>query len=169
MLLQIFSNLLRVDPEVKRAVVKWLVDCFEANTSREQMAYRLQSGVAAMLLASDGFFLNLNWVLLRLCKPFMVSGGEKALSRLTSVDPSYCASWSPEDCAAGDSFGPLVNFSKEAKLVPCEDDQHSDGAAVCEKPDFLFVTHCFFLTHKSLILGEVMLASYWYSHNMMIH
>lgn len=159
MLFQIFSNLLRVDSEVKRAVIKWLVDCFETNSSRAKIAYRLGSGLEVMLYASDGFFLNLNWVLLRLCKPFMVSGGEKALSRLTSVDPSYCAGWSVEDCATGDSFGPLVNFSNEAKLVPCEDNEHSDGSAVCRKPDFSFVTHCFFLTHKSLILGEVILAS----------
>lgn len=142
---------------MKRAVVTWLVDCFEANASRAQMAFRLRSGVEAMLLASDGFFLNLNWVLLRLCKPFMVASGGKALSRLTSIDPTYCGGWSPEECAAGDSFGPLVNFSKESKLVPCESSQCSEGSIVREMPDFLFVTHCFFLTHKSLILGEWML------------
>lgn len=143
-----------MDSDVKRAIIKWLVDCFEANAPRAQMAYRFQSGLETMLLASDGLFLNLNWVLLRLCLPFMISGGDKQLARLVSVDPAYCASWSREQCATGDSLGPLVDFSKETKLVPSDSSQLSENCQHSEMPVFHFVTHCFFLTHKSLILGE---------------
>lgn len=118
------------------------------------MAYRLQSGFESMRLASDGFFLNLNWVLLRLSKPLMVASGAKGLSRLNSINPAYCASWSKEECANGDNLGPLVDFSKETKLVPFERSKSSKDDRVQRKPDFQFVTHCFFLTHKSLILGK---------------
>ena len=142
---------------MKRAVIKWLVDCFAANSTRAQMAYRYQSGMETMLLAGDGFFLNLNWLLLLLCRPFMVSGGEKGLARLSSVEPSYCSPWTQEQCTSGDSIGPLVDFSKETKLVPSGDDQASGNHSDSAMPNFQFVTHCFFLTHKSLILGEVLL------------
>ena len=143
---------------MKRVVIKWLVDCYTANSKRAQMAFRYQSGMETMLLASDGFFLNLNWVLLSLCQPFMVSGGEKGLARLSSVEPSYCSSWTQEQCAAGDSLGPLVDFSKETKLVSREGDQATCSPSdTVDMPNFQFVTHCFFLTHKSLILGTALL------------
>lgn len=121
------------------------------------MAFRYQSGMEVMLLAGDGFFLNLNWVLLSLCQPFMVSGGEKSLSRLISVEPSYCSPWTQQQCSTGDNLGPLVDFSKETKLVSHEDDQATSSPSdAADMPNFQFVTHCFFLTHKSLILGTAL-------------
>jgi hypothetical protein len=138
---------------MKRAVIKWLVDCYDANSSRSQMAYRYQSGMETILLAGDGFFLNLNWLLLSLCQPFMVSGGEKGLARLSTVEPSYCSPWTQEQCTTGDSVGPLVDFSKETKLVSHKSDQVASKHNVVDMPNFQFVTHCFFLTHKALILG----------------
>ena len=146
-----------MDTVVKRAVIKWLVDCYAANSTRAQMAYRYQSGMETILLAGDGFFLNLNWLLLSLCQPFMVSSGEKGLARLSSVEPSYCSPWTREQCTTGDSVGPLVDFSKETKLVSCESDQATSKHSVTDMPNFQFVTHCFFLTHKSLILGTALL------------
>lgn len=138
---------------VKRAVIKWLVDCYAANARRAQIAFRYQSGMETLLLAGDGFFLNLNWLLLSLCQPFMVSSGEKGLARLSSVEPSYCSPWTREHCSSGDSIGPLVDFSKETKLVSCGSDEPANKCALADMPNFQFVTHCFFLTHKSLILG----------------
>ena len=134
-------------------MIKWFVDCFTANSMRSQMAYRYQSGVDAMLLASDGFFLNLNWLLLLLCQPFMVSSSAKSLTRLSLVEASYCCAWTKEQCTNGDQLGPIVDFSKETKLVPHQSNQDSSTHNELEMPNFQFVTHCFFLTHKSLILG----------------
>ena len=145
---------------MKRAVIKWLVDCYAANSTRAQMAYRYQSGMETMLLAGDGFFLNLNWLLLSLCQPFMVSAGEKGLTRLNSVEPSYSSPWTQEQCATGDNLGPLVDFSKETKLVSRESDQAASQHSIADMPNFQFVTHCFFLTHKSLILGMVYSVGY---------
>lgn len=146
--------MLRVHVEVKQAVVKWLVGCFEANDSRAKMSYRFRTGLEDAVLASDGFFLNLNWVLLRLCRPFLLSDAGKGLAQLSSVDHTYCSSWSREQCSAGDDVGPLVDFSQETKLSPHTTGDDDDGPLVRRKPNFRFVTHCFFLTHKSLILGE---------------
>ena len=120
------------------------------------MAYRFQSGHDTMLVDSDGFFLNLNWVLLRLCQPFILSHEGRSLVKLNSVDPAYCLQWSQDECSAGDSNGPLVDFSEETKLVPLETAEDRDSSPERLKPDFRFITHCFFLTHKSLILGKRM-------------
>ncbi len=71
--------------------------------------------------ASDGFFLNLSWVTLRLAAPIM--GGKK--SRFLAIDSSYCSA-TKEQLTTVDSEGPLVDFSGESKLVPVS----SEGGCV---------------------------------------
>ena len=75
------------------------------------MMSRLDPG--SLMTASDGFFLSLSWVMLRLSSPFM--GGKK--SRISTVDPSYCTV-SKELVPSVDPGGPLVDFTGEAKMVP---------------------------------------------------
>ena len=76
------------------------------------MAFRY-GGFIAFQTASDGFFLNLSWVMLHLSAPFM--GGRKG--RLAIIDVSYCAARRGEGQARGGEV-PLVDFSGETKLVP---------------------------------------------------
>ncbi len=67
---------------------------------------------AAISTASDGFFLNLSWVLLRLCAPFSSQGGGvKRSARIASIDPTYCT-------VAGGSESAVVDFRGDSKLVP---------------------------------------------------
>lgn len=65
--------------------------------------------------ASDGFFLNLGWVMLRLAAPFAVVDGHK--SRLPSIDPLYCTAARKQTQSGG---GTLLNFSSEARMVPTD-------------------------------------------------
>lgn len=44
------------------------------------------SGGPLLHVASDGFFLNLSWVMLRLSVPFTVPNSPK----LMTIDPMYC-------------------------------------------------------------------------------
>lgn len=80
-----------------------------------QMASRYgpSMGLISFQTASDGFFLNLSWVMLHLSAPFM--GGKKG--RLVTIDASYCAAGRGE-VQTLDGGGPLVDFSGETKLVP---------------------------------------------------
>lgn len=80
-----------------------------------QMASRYgpSMGLISFQTASDGFFLNLSWVMLHLSAPFM--GGKKG--RLVTIDASYCAAGRGE-VQTLDGGGPLVDFSAETKLVP---------------------------------------------------
>ncbi len=112
---QLFDRILRVSPEAKDALTFWLVECFHHNADRAKMAVRMDpraSLAAAISTASDGFFLNLSWVLLRLCAPFSSQGGGvKRSARIASIDPTYCT-------VAGGSESAVVDFRGDSKLVP---------------------------------------------------
>ena len=63
--------------------------------------------------ASDGFFLNLCWLLLRLYHPFITKARPGSL---LLVDSSYCTATS-EQAERGDGvIGPLADFSKDSRL-----------------------------------------------------
>lgn len=69
--------------------------------------------------ASDGFFLNVCWVLLHLSIPFTIpSTGSAVNPKLMNVDPGYCVLGS----TGGDRDGPhydkaFLDFSQETKLT----------------------------------------------------
>lgn len=67
--------------------------------------------------ASDGFFLNLGWVMLRLAAPFARGDGHK--SRLPSIDPLYCTA-ARDQAQRAELGGTLLNFSSETQMVPVD-------------------------------------------------
>lgn len=69
--------------------------------------------------ASDGFFMNLSWILLRLCVPFMSteSSDLRKMGRVSAIDVTYCAVQSKEMALKIDSSGAMIDFSKDSKLV----------------------------------------------------
>ena len=78
----------------------------------QSLAYR-------QILASDGFFLNLCWVMLRLCSPFLISEKNDSTrrARIKTIDISY-TKCDKSKAMSIDSGGPLVNYSEDARLVP---------------------------------------------------
>ena len=116
-MLQVFDGLLRASPESKKALLTWLVSCLDWNKNRGKMAS--QSLVYRQTQASDGFFLNLSWVMLRLCSPFLISEKNDSTrrTRIRTIDVSYT------NCDKGkvmsiDGGGPLVGYCEDARLVP---------------------------------------------------
>ncbi|XP_011405143.2 PREDICTED: ubiquitin conjugation factor E4 A-like [Amphimedon queenslandica] len=144
------SSLLRQGEDVKERVIEWFVSCFKANADRGKMMSRMFN--APMIhTASDGFFLNVCWVLLHLSTPFTIpSSGSAVNPKLMNVDPGYCVLGSTRDGHEGPQYDKaFLDFSQETKLTSRE-------ILVCPSEPVLpvkFVSHCFFLTHKSLILG----------------
>ena len=118
--------------------------------------------------ASDGFFVNLSWIMLRLCSPFMTHESDASRQRkVGGIDVSYCAVGKVEATSI-DEGGPLVDFSEDAKLIPKSEGKtkvctynynwlYIDFVATQQLASlhvpFNFITHCFFLTHKCLMLG----------------
>lgn len=127
--------------------------------------------------ADDGFFLNLSWVMLNLCVPFLSRDGvDYKKSKAALIDVTYCCVANKEDSMTLDPGGALVDFSQDSKLVSCEQGKNliyithflltisivlrnyfiylDEDLSIKPCVPFNFVTHCFFLTHRSLMLGE---------------
>lgn len=80
------------------------------------MASRLHQVMIPANQASDGFFVNLSWVLLRLCSPFMTQEDSSPRKRkVRAIDVTYCTAANTSD--VGDRE-PLIDFRRETKLVP---------------------------------------------------
>ena len=69
------------------------------------------------LHATDAFFLNLCWIMLRLCSPFMTTEGRDVKSKVSSIDVTYCSVRDIDAANSIDSGGCMVDFSQESKLV----------------------------------------------------
>lgn len=69
--------------------------------------------------ASDGFFLNLCWIMLRLCSPFMTKESDSfKKSKVASIDVTYCCARDREMAMSIDSGGCMADFSQDSKLAP---------------------------------------------------
>lgn len=119
LIIQIFEAILRASPESKQMLITWLVLCFDSNGDRGKMAAVLNRVHASHKnQASDGFFVNLSWILLRLSSPFMVSEQADSVrtTRVKAIDVSYCA-YNAQTMTT-DAGAPLVDFRRDSKLVP---------------------------------------------------
>ena len=67
--------------------------------------------------AGDGFFLNLSWVMLNLCVPFLTKDGvDFKRSKASSIDVTYCCVANKEAAMTLDPGGAMVDFSQDSKL-----------------------------------------------------
>lgn len=68
--------------------------------------------------ASDGFFLNFCWIMLRLCLPFMTKEDvDFKKSKVLAIDVTYCSVQDKEAAKSVDIGGSMVDFSQDSKLV----------------------------------------------------
>ena len=82
-----------------------------------------------MTCASDGFFLNLGWVMLRLAAPF-VREGDASRSRLSVIDPLYCAT-TREQAQQAESGGRILSFASDTGMAPAHSGQLSLSHILC--------------------------------------
>ena len=136
-----------MDTEVKHLALMWIGNCFQANAGRGKMWTNEMGPWMSNSLASDGFMLNLEAVLLMFCKPFSEGVGNR---KMLKIDPTY-TSVTPlvaEDAKIKNVH--LRNAEKETFLIPSETEE-KENEDIPEK--YNFITDIFFLTHKSLDLG----------------
>lgn len=73
--------------------MNWIADCLEVNASRGQL-WNMHNEMmyVSPVIVSDGFMLNLNSVLLKLCDPFSSIDLKNGVNnKLLKIDPTYCA------------------------------------------------------------------------------
>lgn len=138
--------------ETRSSTIKWLGSALDSNMSRAQMH------TSSISTSSDGFFINLNWTLLKLCEPF--------------IDPNAGKAW-PHLDADYVLVSTTTDFSKATKLLHDDnEDKVAREAAIARrggKQDFHFICECFFLTLKSLHLGLVQAINHMISLLRSIH
>jgi ubiquitin conjugation factor E4 A len=141
---KVFCRLLRAGQEIKSAVIRWLVQCLEANKDRGKMMARMQPVMDTSMstCASDGFFLNLCWIMLKLAAPF----AKQDAPLIRSIDPLYCL------VKASESVDAQLDFRSETRMSP-QDPEEGDLQPTRPETEFNFITQCFFLTHTTLTLG----------------
>ena len=82
------------------------------------MSSLLNHGNLRDINARDGFFLNLCWIMLRLCSGFMTKESDDLRgSKVALIDVTYCCARDKEAAMSIDSGGCMVDFSQESKLA----------------------------------------------------
>jgi hypothetical protein len=138
---RIFHNFLR-SPDTKADALKWIVHCMRDNKGRKQLIGSMHN--LSHFYASDGFFLNLCPVLLKLCEPFTHLSNS---SKLASLNPSYCSQQVRQHQYGTTVF--IYGMKEETKLNA----QLPDGLSATED-DYNFITQMFFITHRCLQIGK---------------
>ncbi|CAF0925407.1 unnamed protein product [Adineta ricciae] len=85
-LTQLFKAFVR-NADVRNDVLQWIGDCFHENQEKNK-EYSPDDPLLGFAFVSDGFFLNLNIVLLQLSRPF----AEAYSPKLLKINPVYCIS-----------------------------------------------------------------------------
>ncbi|XP_077284887.1 ubiquitination factor E4A [Arctopsyche grandis] len=144
---KMFLALLKCNAKTKTMLLKWIADCIYANLSKGKI-WASQSSSSALLCASDGFMLNLGYVLVMLCQPFCSSPNN---SKCLKIDPTYCA---VEEADRDAKCVHMKDLSKETCIIPPREVYEDvDGVTRPTAGTYNFVTECFFMTHKVLDLG----------------
>ncbi|XP_033329559.2 ubiquitination factor E4A [Megalopta genalis] len=142
---KVFHLLLKRSGEIRNLTLMWIGKCLRLNASRGKISNTQNDmGLNGMLCVSDGFMLNLGYVLLRLCQPFCIKQNQ---TKVPKIDPTYCAVEITEDDSLNDVIH-LKGLSSETCLIPT-----SEGGARPVAKTFSFTTECFYLTHRALDLG----------------
>lgn len=144
---QLFLNLIKVSPEMKHRIMQWLGNCMHANDGRARIWAIEGNSTFGSVYCSDRFFLNLCYVMLKLCQPFCQGISPKILK----IDPTYVTAIVANEKEAKEQNMHAKGLSKQTCLIPKE-----DGVELPDESSnqvFHFITECFYLTHYSLSLG----------------
>jgi len=128
----IFEALLRSSAENRALCLNWLWGCVEANNARSKImsayASLAENELELLNTISDGFALNLELLVLRLCEPFCnppPKGDESAMNpKILTIDPTYTAVESGPFCRA--------KWHEETCLMPLDENPDGSKVSFCE-------------------------------------
>lgn len=145
---KIMFNLLKNKDISKKPTLTWIAYAIEGNKTRAMMRENFEQ------CSSDGFLLNLNAVLLRLCEPFVIKGD----TSLHQISPAFSMTKL------------IIDFRSETKT--CANTQQVEQYAKENEKDldgvtkpFNFVTEIFFYTYRCLQIG--LLKSFLHYRNLL--
>ncbi|CAI9739965.1 ubiquitin conjugation factor E4 A-like [Octopus vulgaris] len=144
---QLFHGLIKVSDETRHQVLNWLANCLHSNEDRAklwtaQMRYPFDN-----IYCSDRFFLNLCYVMLKLCQPFC----KNISSKIFKIDPTYTAAVVTSDEDAKKRNIHAKDLMKLTCLI--SKPENEEDLASSSNQTYNFITECFYLTHFCLMLG----------------
>mmetsp|Transcript_9577 Transcript_9577/g.28938 ORF Transcript_9577/g.28938 Transcript_9577/m.28938 type:complete len:1092 (+) Transcript_9577:200-3475(+) len=163
---EIVMCLFRAGPEAREATLDWFSHVAKLNEDRQKMHFDPKT------VSSDGFMLNVDAVLLKVCEPFL----DPKSAKLKGIDPTYVLSSHRvadlEDTKLGMPSGLLEKWVdprnedcqqqfRQTQQLSEEELRRSAGARVRSttkdivtvSSSFGFVTETFYLTAKLIVLG----------------
>jgi ubiquitin-protein ligase len=132
------AKLEKYDMNSRDVLLRWIAKILELNevrttaNARDELYYELIS-----FASTEGLMLNLTYILLLFCKPFL----DRKPERVKAIDQSYCV------------FTKLINFDKEARLFDFQDFVNLDVPQNIKNGEFGFIPNVFFLTFLSIHVG----------------
>ncbi|KAG2519761.1 hypothetical protein JM16_007023 [Phytophthora kernoviae] len=132
----IVTSLLKAGGPAREQVLAWMEQAMQVN------AERAKENPDVNIASTNGTFVNITMVLLRLCGPFLSPKSKK----IHLIKSEYLATQNP-----------LFPFD-ETKLVTNTDEPASsqqDTRQVTNAADFNFITRCYFITARAMHLGPV--------------
>eukprot|EP00188_Purpureofilum_apyrenoidigerum_P005009 Plantae.Rhodophyta-Purpureofilum_apyrenoidigerum.ctg6129.p1 GENE.Plantae.Rhodophyta-Purpureofilum_apyrenoidigerum.ctg6129~~Plantae.Rhodophyta-Purpureofilum_apyrenoidigerum.ctg6129.p1 ORF type:complete len:696 (+),score=141.57 Plantae.Rhodophyta-Purpureofilum_apyrenoidigerum.ctg6129:410-2497(+) len=165
-------SLFRAGPEAREATLEWFSHVSKLNQDRQKMHFDPK------VVSSDGFMLNINAVLLKVCEPFL----DPKSAKLKGIDPTYVLSehrvGNTEETKLGMASDGLEKWVdprnedcqqqfRQTQQLSQEEMRRSAGARIRSKTNdimtvsssFGFVTETFYITAKLLVLGFISVSS----------
>jgi len=132
------AKLEKYNLNAREVLLRWIAKILELNevrttaNARDELYYELIA-----FASTEGLMLNLTYILLLFCKPFL----DRKPERVKAIDQSYCC------------FSKLINFDKEAKLFDFQEYVNLDVPQNIKNGEFGFIPNIFFLTFLSIHVG----------------
>ncbi|KAH3871035.1 ubiquitin conjugation factor E4 A-like [Dreissena polymorpha] len=140
---QIVFSIIKLSSALRHRVLSWLGKCISANAGRAKI-WTTHAPMYSNIYTTDGFSLNLCYVLLKLCVPF----SEPCSPKLLKIQTSYVRAIAADEEQALIRGIHAKGLSKETCLIPLE-----ENVKLPEDDNFNFITECFFLCHQAINQG----------------
>nr|XP_002122742.1 ubiquitin conjugation factor E4 A [Ciona intestinalis] len=160
----LFRNILR-HPSCRTKLLSWINDLMTQHAFCAKLWTHERADPSKSMFTTDGIFINLSSVLVRLSLPFCADSSENAKSsnKFLKIDPTYCAATGCEDRVERDVH--LGGLHKETCFLSLPE---VDPPTLQLSGTYNFISECFFAAHRSFCLGLHGLLVKLYKLNQML-
>ncbi|ESO87173.1 hypothetical protein LOTGIDRAFT_210561 [Lottia gigantea] len=139
-------SLIKVSADIKHLVLKWIGKCLEANQGRTKIWSNQMPQLFNQLYSSEGFCLNLNYLLLKLCQPFC----EPMSVKLLKIQCNYVKATSSDENDIKTRGIHSGGLKEETCLIPVKE---GEDINIDNTETYNFITECFFMAQQCTNLG----------------
>lgn len=136
--------------ELRHKVLWWIGKCLHANSVKPYLWSAHEAQIFNQDYCTDGFCLNLCYLMLKLCYPF----AKPSCDKLLKVCPSYTKVVIESEQDAQEKWVHAQGLSMEPTFVQSKDTSES---LLPQKPAYHFISECFYLCQQAFHQGFSMI------------